>query len=514
MPAELLERTRHTPNYELVDRYRDGVDWLATQAPRCLQVFRRAHRVPTGRRCEASPGGSWRRRSRRGRSAGGPGPERTGPGCWRWRPRSRRWHNGPNDTASFTWPTRALPRWSLRSARSSARSGRSALANWLSDAEIGRALVRGEYSRDAIVQAGGGACAWDPWDPAGGVHVTEASPEHERQAYAVRWARTDLATATQSRRIQRRDHPNHNAPGTSRQGRLHLWTRPPTCLSDVARERDSQTVVRSPASCLSSALAVYNMVDAISLWSAKRCRRIRPLTQGRSGVESIGGTMVALLSIGIALVVLGAVLLIFRRDENARGEGFGIKVNAPTSIWVMLAGVVCVVLYVWTPWQADSSGGSDIPLAHTATSSSTPPTVTEPPNIKAVSIKNGQGITISRTVVRGKADLEFGGPATDIGSDSLWIFDYDPNDELYYRDSDKALAMKEGDPWSFVDGPIGDDGGSDKGTTYRVVVVRATRSCSARLGALRPNGSGDIVLKSLPAGCAEAAWVNVLKTGP
>lgn len=70
--------------------------------------------------------------------------------------------------------------------------GRGALAAWLADAEIGRALVRGEFFCDARLQDGGAASAWDPWDTAG-VHVTEDSPESERQAYAVHWARADLA---------------------------------------------------------------------------------------------------------------------------------------------------------------------------------------------------------------------------------------------------------------------------------------------------------------------------------
>jgi hypothetical protein len=68
--------------------------------------------------------------------------------------------------------------------------GRGALAAWLQDAQIGRALVRGEFFCDAIVQEGGSASTWDP---AGGVSVTEDSPEQERRVYAVHWARVDLA---------------------------------------------------------------------------------------------------------------------------------------------------------------------------------------------------------------------------------------------------------------------------------------------------------------------------------
>jgi hypothetical protein len=55
--------------------------------------------------------------------------------------------------------------------------------------------VRGGFFCDARLQAraGGSASIWDPWDAASGVDVTEDSPESERQAYAVHWARVDLA---------------------------------------------------------------------------------------------------------------------------------------------------------------------------------------------------------------------------------------------------------------------------------------------------------------------------------
>ncbi len=84
----------------------------------------------------------------------------------------------------------APSRWLLRLG---VAVGRGALADWLPDAEIGRALVHGEFFCDARLQDGGHANAWDWWDPPAGVHVGEDSPESERQAYAVHWARADLA---------------------------------------------------------------------------------------------------------------------------------------------------------------------------------------------------------------------------------------------------------------------------------------------------------------------------------
>jgi hypothetical protein len=52
--------------------------------------------------------------------------------------------------------------------------------------------VRGEFFRDGVIQGGGRASASDPWSPADAIRVTEDSPEQERQAYAIHWARVDL----------------------------------------------------------------------------------------------------------------------------------------------------------------------------------------------------------------------------------------------------------------------------------------------------------------------------------
>ena len=220
-----------------------------------------------------------------------------------------------------------------------------------------------------------------------------------------------------------------------------------------------------------------------------------------------------LLVVGIALIVLGVVLL-FIKEGTAVSKGFGIEVNGPIGIVVLVAGTVCIGAYTWLTVETRGADGPKQSEARPGVSSSSAlPTVTEPSYIKAESIQNGEGVTIGTAVVRGKADLELGGTALDLGGDSLWMFDYDPNDELHYRDSDKALSVKGGQ-WSFVDGPIGDDDSSDKGTTYRVVVVRANQGCSAKLAATKPNEDGDVVFSGLPVGCTEAAWVNVLKTGP
>jgi hypothetical protein len=220
----------------------------------------------------------------------------------------------------------------------------------------------------------------------------------------------------------------------------------------------------------------------------------------------------ALLVLGIALVIIGLILL-FVKEGTAESRGFGVEVKGPIGVVVLLAGVGCVAGYTWLA-QQESADRKSPEVGAQAPPSSALPTVTEPPNLKVVSVQNGEGVTISTAVVQGKAGLNFGGSAVDLGTDSLWVFDYDPNDERYYGASDHPLRVKEDGRWSFVNTPIGAADASDKGTTYRIVVVRATQDCSGELSDLRPNADGDVVLEMLPAGCTEAAWVNLLKTGP
>lgn len=193
VPAELLQTARHTPTYELLGRHRKGLDWLAEQAPKSYLVF----------------------------AAGEPGSERpavrsiplvvleaaidareTRRRAWAREHRARLLEVAVAVAALRQRAERhgemhlADPDFAAMVAQVRTQLcevGRGALAGWLQDAQIGRALVRGEFFRDSLIQEGGGASAWDPWAPAGELRVAEESPEHDQQAYAIHWARTDLA---------------------------------------------------------------------------------------------------------------------------------------------------------------------------------------------------------------------------------------------------------------------------------------------------------------------------------
>ncbi len=193
VPAELLEQARHTPTCELLDRHRDGLDWLAEQAPASYLVFapgqpgnaRPALRsIPAGLLAAVIDAREIRRRAWAREHAARLLAVATAVVALRQRAeRHGELHLADPDFRGMVAQVRAQ----LRAV------GRGALADWLPDAEIGRALVHGEFFCDARLQDGGHANAWDWWDPPAGVFVGEDSSESERQGYAVHWARAELA---------------------------------------------------------------------------------------------------------------------------------------------------------------------------------------------------------------------------------------------------------------------------------------------------------------------------------
>jgi len=193
VPAELLEHARHTPTCELLDRHRDGLDWLAEQVPASYLVFAAGQpgnarpalqSIPAGLLAAVIEARETRRRAWAGEHRARLLAVATAVVALRQRAeRHGELHLTDPDFRAMVGQVRAQ----LRAV------GRGGLAGWLADAEVGRALVRGEFFRDACLQDGGHANAWDWWDPPVGVCVGEDSPESERQAYAVHWARAELA---------------------------------------------------------------------------------------------------------------------------------------------------------------------------------------------------------------------------------------------------------------------------------------------------------------------------------
>jgi hypothetical protein len=63
-----------------------------------------------------------------------------------------------------------------------------------------------------------------------------------------------------------------------------------------------------------------------------------------------GGHGMPLLVVGIALVVIGVVLL-FVKEATAVSKGFGIEVNGPIGFIVIIAGAGCIAGYTWLTLQ-------------------------------------------------------------------------------------------------------------------------------------------------------------------
>jgi len=122
-------------------------------------------------------------------------------------------------------------------------------------------------------------------------------------------------------------------------------------------------------------------------------------------------------------------------------------------------------------------------------------------------------ISANATAVNGPAGVKItvtvcGSPQHMYG----WLFDYDPDDKLYYLDRD-APYTKDG-VYTFDDKPIGNPG--DAGKQYQVVLLVADESCNASILALKPNSYGDVVHGPFSAdkGCRVTGTVSVKVTWP
>ena len=188
VPAELLDKARHTPTCELLDRHREGLDWLAEQAPASYLVFapgQAEHERPALR---SIPRGLLEavidaRETRRRTWAREHAPQllEVAVAVVALRQRAERHLADPGFRAMVAQvraqPTRSPRRAGLLAARCGDRAGAGAASSSATRA-----------CRTVAMHTPG-----TRGDPAGGVCVGEDSPESERQAYAVHWARVDLA---------------------------------------------------------------------------------------------------------------------------------------------------------------------------------------------------------------------------------------------------------------------------------------------------------------------------------
>jgi hypothetical protein len=108
------------------------------------------------------------------------------------------------------------------------------------------------------------------------------------------------------------------------------------------------------------------------------------------------------------------------------------------------------------------------------------------------------------------------GTACDLGSDSGWLFDFDPEDGYYYDDYTGSTPAPAVQPprsglWQFPDAPIGSSG--DQNNLYTITLVLASPSCDKSLRS-EPLIEGNYKIKYFPPGCTVVQKVDVYVTNP
>lgn len=112
--------------------------------------------------------------------------------------------------------------------------------------------------------------------------------------------------------------------------------------------------------------------------------------------------------------------------------------------------------------------------------------------------------------VNGRKGVLVKGTASGLASgESGWLFDSNPNysyfSEDYNPDAGQIPVVTGNYPWSFLDMPIGNPG--DKGTTYTLVIVRASSACSKVL-------AKHAGFRRLPPGCHIDDATDIIVTYP
>jgi hypothetical protein len=117
-------------------------------------------------------------------------------------------------------------------------------------------------------------------------------------------------------------------------------------------------------------------------------------------------------------------------------------------------------------------------------------------------------------VSNGASGVVIKGTACGLGSDSGWLFDFDPDDGYYYDDyagstPTPTVQSSLSGSWQFPDSPIGNPGDKDK--RYTITLVLASQACDKLLRSERQI-DGDYKLRNFPAGCRLVKKVDVYVT--
>jgi len=199
------------------------------------------------------------------------------------------------------------------------------------------------------------------------------------------------------------------------------------------------------------------------------------------------GTSYLMIVLGVPFLAVGATLVV--RDHRTPAGSAHAHPSASA-----------------TPFYQPKADRSPIASPSLSPTPSPSPSPVPSPDVTITSPAAG-------TEISGDDGVNLVGTATDIGAETLWVLDPDPDNGDIYRDNDSAISVI-GDSWSYRDRPIGDAGKDDVGSRYVIRVVLADTSCAYALVHRKPDGTGEVRFSTLPPGCTVAASVTVVKVRP
>jgi len=233
---------------------------------------------------------------------------------------------------------------------------------------------------------------------------------------------------------------------------------------------------------------------------------------------------------GLFLLISGIWLMLRGRpsapqDATEASLKEVIRLNVPAQALLVLVGaalLVCGGYFAVTKTQA--SQNSRLAAGTPATSTATSPSVSAPSISPAPAVARSPESTKPRptasapsvaieipktgTAVSDSKGFAAAGTFSSLGTDTLWIFDYDGGTN--YTIDEAANVYFSSRKWSAFDGPGLGSGSLPFSLTMAVVI--ADSSCNARLNQL--SDAQHYNVSSLPSGCDVVAEVTVNVSKP
>lgn len=229
---------------------------------------------------------------------------------------------------------------------------------------------------------------------------------------------------------------------------------------------------------------------------------------------------VALASIGLVLVGLGIYGVVRGKfGEQTSSPALGGTVTLPLSGLLLVLGLCCIGYsgYLGANKSINSispaaNNSNSAPISPTSPTFTTTPTAVpststhaappaRAPSVKLDTPRNG-------TIVSEKKGFVATGTVSSLGTNTLWILDYDGGSDYTIDEPAKVVDGK----WSATDGPGLGSPSQSLPFSLTMVVVVADSSCNATLNKL--NNTQNFNISSLPSGCEVVTETTVNVSRP